>query len=730
MSDSTVLLITPPFTQLNTPYPATACLKGYFDTLGVKSDQMDLGLEVILRLFSGDGLRQMFCEAESFLPDISPEFRRIFALREDYISTIDRAIAYLQGREQTLVHLICDGAFLPTGNREPEDEDMEWAFGTMGLQDKARHLVTLYLEDIADFITEVIDPHFGFSRYAERLGRSASSFDELYGELYKPPTYIDRLMFFVLQEKIEQSKPEWVMLSVPFPGNVYSALRCGEFIKKVCPDIRVEMGGGFASTELRRLSDVRVFEYVDFITLDDGETPLRQLLAGDEANYVRTYVCRDGQVCYMNNPDIPDVPMRDRGVPDYSGLPLDKYLSVIEITNPMHALWSNGRWNKLTLAHGCYWGKCAFCDGSLDYIGRYEPLTAVEIADRMEELIRRTGERGFHFVDEAAPPMLLKELALEILKRRMTVVWWTNVRFEKSYTLDLCRLLKRSGCIAVSGGLEVASDRLLKLINKGVSLEQVSRVTDHFTTAGIMVHAYLMYGFPSETAQETIDSLEVVRQLFLNGLVQSAFWHRFALTAHSPVGCHPGKYTVRITEKPFGGFACNDMEFEDTSGADHDIFGEGLRKSLYNYMRGAGFDLPLQKWFDEAVPKTRIPSTYIARFLAEEQDNVPRDGHKRFYWQLPVLPEVRYYERNKKGKSVRTSEFLFRFHDGDQRFQLKADLGKWLENVLIRLSDKSEEPITLQHLETDFKACHFGSFDQFLVTSLWQSLRENGLYLL
>ena len=114
MPDHTVLLITPPFTQLNTPYPATACLKGYLNTT--------------------------------------------FVLREEYILTVDRAIAYLQGREQTLAHTICDGSFLPAGNRKPEEEDMEWAFGTMGLQDKAKHLVTLYLEDIADFITGVIDP--------------------------------------------------------------------------------------------------------------------------------------------------------------------------------------------------------------------------------------------------------------------------------------------------------------------------------------------------------------------------------------------------------------------------------------------------------------------------------------------------------------------------------------------------------------------------------------------
>ena len=149
----------------------------------------------------------------------------------------------------------------------------------------------------------------------------------------------------------------------------------------------------------------------------------------------------------------------------------------------MHSLWSDGRWNKLTMAHGCYWGKCTFCDISLDYISLYEPIAATILVDRMEQLIAQTGEQGFHFVDEAAPPALMRAVALEILKRKLTVTWWTNIRFEKNFTQDLCHLLKASGCIAVSGGLEVASDRLLKLIDKGVTVEQVAQVTRSFTAA-------------------------------------------------------------------------------------------------------------------------------------------------------------------------------------------------------------------------------------------------------
>jgi len=439
----------------------------------------------------------------------------------------------------------------------------------MGTQDKAKHLATLYLEDISDFIVECVDENFGFSRYAERLGRSANSFDELYGALQQELTYIDQISLSILKERIETIQPTLFLISVPFPGNLYSAFRSAQWVKKHYPNIKIAMGGGFPNTELRSLSDARVFEFFDYITLDDGEVPIELLSSpcpsegGETRTYKRTFLLEDGKVVYKNNSTQPDYKQSQVGTPDYSDLLLDKYISVIEIVNPMHRLWSDGRWNKLTMAHGCYWGKCTFCDISLDYIKVYEPVAARLLCDRMEEMIAQTGETGFHYVDEAAPPALMRALALEILRRKLAVTWWTNIRFEKSFTQDLCLLLKASGCIAVSGGLEVASDRLLKLIDKGVTVEQVAKVTRNFTEAGVMVHAYLMYGYPTQTVQETVDSLEMVRQLFEAGVLQSGFWHQFAMTAHSPVGMFPEQFGAVKETEAIGTFANNDINFVD-----------------------------------------------------------------------------------------------------------------------------------------------------------------------
>ncbi|PTB91713.1 radical SAM protein, partial [Marivirga lumbricoides] len=423
-------------------------------------------------------------------------------------------------------------------------------------------------------IIETLDSHFGFSRYAERLGMSANSFDEIYAELRKPTTFVDDISLQLLDEHIQKITPRLVCFSVPFPGNLYSALKCGQYIKARFPEIKIAMGGGFPNTELRSLTDERVFEFVDYITLDDGELPIELvasnvLIPGPEnpdfSIYKRTYLAEEGKVIYKNNSSKKDYKQSEIGTPDYSDLKLDKYISVIEITNPMHSLWSDGRWNKLTMAHGCYWGKCTFCDVSLDYIKIYEPIAAVQLADRMEQLMAQTGETGFHFVDEAAPPALMRSLAMEIIKRGLTVTWWANIRFEKSFSKDLCKLLKASGCVAVSGGLEVASDRLLNLIQKGVTVSQVARVTRNFAEAGIMVHSYLMYGYPTQTIQETVDSLEMVRQLFELGLIQSGFWHQFALTAHSPIGLNTQEYGIIPDLKKIT-FANNDIQFKDKTG--------------------------------------------------------------------------------------------------------------------------------------------------------------------
>jgi hypothetical protein len=726
----TAFLFTPPFTQLNTPYPATAYLKGFLNTKHISSFQADLGIEVTLALFGREGLTELFAAAAANPQPPSDNAARIQLLQNEYVGSIDQVVLFLQGKNPTMAHLIAQRGYLPEAGRFAQVDDLHWAFGTMGTQDKAKHLATLYLEDLSDFISERVDPHFGFSRYAERLGRSASSFDGLYEALQQPLTHIDRILLQLLQAHIERLQPQLVAISVPFPGNLYAALRCGQWIKQHHPAIKVAMGGGFANTELRSLSDPRVFEMLDFVTLDDGEAPIENLLAhlgGQKAlpELKRTFTCLNGTVTYINNTACTDYRQGQVGTPDYSDLWLDRYISAIEVANPMHRLWSDGRWNKLTMAHGCYWGKCTFCDISLDYIARYEPLTAALLCDRMEEMMAQTGQNGFHFVDEAAPPALMRELSLEILRRGLVVSWWTNIRFEKAFTRDLCLLLKAAGCVGVSGGLEVASDRLLQLIQKGITVAQVARVNQHFTEAGIMVHAYLMYGFPTQTAQETIDSLEMVRQLFSLGILQSAFWHQFAMTAHSPVGLEPDKYKVVKETAEIGSFANNDIVHHDPTGADHDSFSFGLKKSLLNYMYGIGLDEPLQKWFDQKVPKTTVAPDYIRRAL--EEDSLPIfKPTARVVW-LGHSPKVDTFTQSKKGRQRTMASLSFATKKDNLQIQVHEAQGLWLAELLPQLSVRQPRVTTLQQVKDSYEAAGLEDFELFWDNKPVSTLYKAGL---
>jgi radical SAM superfamily enzyme YgiQ (UPF0313 family) len=625
-----ILSIIPPMTQLNTPYPSTAYLTGFLRSRGIEATQDDIALKLVLELFSPAGLREMHERVKVMPPKKRSATLRCFDEQfERYLATITPAVAFLQGRDPSIGHRICGRNFLPEGPRfesldvfidDEGGDPLAWAFGSLGVQDRARHLATLYLNDVSDVLREAVDSRFEFVRYAESLAQSQASFEPMARALAAAPTLVDSTLQNLTKIAVDRSKPNLLLISVPFPGSVYAAFRIAQTIKAYDPSIVIALGGGYVNTELRELKEARVFDYFDYVMLDDGEQPILALLEHLDGkrprlNLVRTFTRVDGAVRYFNNRE-PDVPFAEVGTPTWDGLPLDQYLSLLDMLNPMHRLWSDGRWNKLTVAHGCYWKKCSFCDVSLDYIGRYDGAPAELLVDRIEEIIAETGQTGFHFVDEAAPPKALKSLADELQKRNRAISWWGNIRFEKSFTPELCNQLADSGCIAISGGLEVASDRLLKLMKKGVSVDQVARVTRAFSDAGILVHAYLMYGFPTQGLSDTVDSLEYVRQLFLEGCIQSGYFHRFACTVHSPVGRNPEEYGITLKPLPLGGFANNDVEFIDPTGVDHEALGQGLNKALYNYMYGIGLDANVRTWFDIPVPKTKVPKDFVARALA------------------------------------------------------------------------------------------------------------------
>lgn len=601
------LLITPPLIQLNTAYPATAQLQGFLRSRGVDCHQMDLSIALVDRLLTRDGLSEVVRRAEErFLSgDERPSkaLRVILSNASFYVRWVEPVKRFLQGKDLSLQTRFANRNFWPNAKRMPKDEDLWYDYGDSGLYNRAQYFCTLFLEDITLVVQQAVSEHFEMIRYGEHLCVSLSEFDPLYEVLLSPLNLLDEWMLSLLDERIaemeKQSAITHVGVSVPFPGNLYAALRIAQHLKAHYPHVHVNMGGGYVNTELRQITDTRLFTFIDSLTFDDGELPLLRLAEGGEP--VRTITCENGELVRHGWDSKECIPFRELGTPSLDGLNMSLYMDTADTANPMQQLWANGRWLKLMMAHGCYWHGCTFCDTCLDYIGRYDHAPATMIVDRMETMHRESGLSGFHFVDEAMPPAVLRKVAEELLTRGDTFSYWGNIRFEKVYDAELCYLLAQSGCIAVSGGIEVASERVLKLINKGVSVAQVRQTLRHFRDNHILVHAYLMYGFPTETEKELMESLDTVRGLFEEGLIQSAFWHRYAMTCHSPSGRNPESVGAVWEDTTAAPFANNEIAFHCQDPAlriDWERYDRGLKLATQNFMRGAGFDIPVRKWFN------------------------------------------------------------------------------------------------------------------------------------
>ena len=723
-----VLLLIPPLTQLNTPYPSTAQLTGFLRSRGYEAAQADLGLEMMLRLFSQAGLRQAFQRIRQAGGSWPGEVQQFLALEDAYLATIEPVIAFLQGQDPMLAPHLARTGFLPEGPRFATQKPHGKSRSTPP-SDMARHRATLYIEDLTDLLHETVAPHLFLNRYAEQIAQAASSFDHIDRALAQPLSLTDDLLLDALWPHIDRTIPDVVGLTVPFPGNLFGALRIAQALKTQRPGIRIVLGGGYVNTELRRLEDPRLFKLVDYVTLDDGERPLLCLLdhlAGGRSSGLlrRTFLCINGAVTYCDGSPEPDVPMHELGTPTYTGLPLRRYLSILDSLNPMHRLWSEGHWNKLTVAHGCYWKQCTFCDVGLSYIARYEQTPTDLLIERIESLVRETGQRGFHFVDEAAPPAALKALALRLLEKRLTISWWGNIRFEEAFSPDLARLLAASGCIALTAGLEAASDRLLERMKKGITVDQTARVAAAFRQAGILVHAYLMYGCPGETIADTVDSLERVRQLFADDLLQSAYWHKFTATAHSPIGLNPAAEGLTILGPTFEGFAENDLRHADPTATCPSWLGEGLRAALLNYLEQTGLHVPVQRWFSQTVKPPRVARRWLSATLAVPP-SLPLTAERRCVWigGGPVMTPL---------GATRTRVILPTCAE-DFSLTLSPRHAAWLIALLQESAPSShrttpEYPRVAEARE-QFPTTGAQGFDRFSRTCAWQTIRQAGLLL-
>lgn len=673
-----VLIIQPPLVQLNTPYPGGAYLKSFFSELQAQNPQWNLGeirwidgCNLLFHtVFSKEGLRHIFSVTEKRALQQAEQWeksgghneafnvRRYLSQQDSWIHWIDSIVAILQGCQRELCHEFVASPAVPRGQRM---ENFLAGLEALPSVDDAVILASLALADLADFIGAFFDPSFELVRYGESLATSHKGFQAVEEGLAAPvlQDFYGPIVNRLLQKygRLEENQRLLLCVSCPFPGTLAAALfTCKKFKEALGNKVFVALGGGYVNTELRQVREPALAGYLDALSYDRGYGSywdfFRHLMKLDGAGGEGTFPAEIKKLSLykmkffgtqesiaeqasVQKPEV--VAVEDEFTtslaPDYSDIDFSKYPRLADSTNPMHRLWSDGAWLKAYLAHGCYWHQCAFCDTSLDYVCSYKKVAIKELYKKLAAQTHDSGVCGVHLVDEAAPPAALRDFALENLKACKPLVFWGNIRYEKVFTRDLADVLSHGGLRAVSGGIEIACGTGLDAVKKGTDLQSIVSACAAFKEAGILTHAYMIYGYWQETPQMLIDSMETLRQLFASGLLDSAFWHKFVLTRHSRAfqewksGLYPELKPLGLDEGEESIFASNDLRFvgEEKSAK----YGNPLNQALAAWMHGEDLEIPVTKWFPFAMPRPSVAPDLVERAIANYERQ--RDGAHRDY---------------------------------------------------------------------------------------------------
>jgi radical SAM superfamily enzyme YgiQ (UPF0313 family) len=763
-----VCLIQPPFVQLNSPYPSLYYLRSFLERRGHTVTVQDHSIGLFETIFCRTGLDRIFADVkksagkQDFRNSFTIFMLELFLSNEDrWLSTIDRTVDFLRGRDHEWGHFIAAAnEFLPCGPRFNDYLSSVCDSRGRAAPEYAPLLANKLLADIADFITYVADENFSLIRYVPSPSKSSSTgFRDFSAVLRGMNGYVMSNFYHPFLENTWRQLAAWQLaakapeklilgLGIPFPGCLAGALVCAQSAKAFFGERVVTVaGGGYVNTELRYLEDERLFDYFDYLSFDRGYGSLSAIVEcetthvkteNDAALYKTMYRNSEGSIIKDNNIINNDV-NNNTGIsidddaaatvfPDYSGVDFSRYIHPADDENPMHRLWSDGRWLKAYLAHGCYWHNCAFCDTSLDYIRCYKPVDVDALFRHLLAQAEATGIRGVHLVDEACPPASLLRLALLNREAGLPLVFWGNIRFEKAFTPDVAAILAAGGLIGVSAGIEVAAEQGLRRIGKGVDLRDIVNVCAAFKEAKILVHAYCIYGYWDQDEREIADSAEILRQFFAERLLDSAFWHQFTLTKHSRIyaekqkGLHPllkpggdplcGK-TAKSKNKIF---ALNDLSFAGEQKFNR--YAEPLNRLLGEWMQGDTLWPNNDKLLKSAVAPDLIGTLAIDYIRRQDKirKSLPSSSSKE-------TSRVIFLVSNAVVRSLAARlELMWYWHLRDYSLPLKPEQAKKILSLLKTASGGAGMDALLFYdkLETIFGAD---------AQRVWRKLRQRGLML-
>ncbi len=332
---------------------------------------------------------------------------------------------------------------------------------------------------------------------------------------------------------VVREQPDIVGISIPTLDQMMAGMTLGHLIKTAGLPCHITVGGPHVSMLREQLPKVpAIFRLFDSAVVFDGELALLRLAEALEGDGDLSKI---PNLIYKDKDSVRVTPVKTEPhpnlLPDFDGLPLDRYL----VPTPVLPMLS---------AHGCYHGKCGFCNVGYGGPGTFSQLDADLVVEHMLALHEKYGARHIFFADEAITPRNLKVMSAQLAEAGAPVHWCGCVRFDAALTHDLLEHMAQGGCRMLLFGLETAAERTMKRMVKGTQLLVMSRILRDSTAAGIWNHTFFFFGFPGETMEEAQETVNFVYAH--QDAIHSASPGAFLLERYSPVACAPRKYGVTI----------------------------------------------------------------------------------------------------------------------------------------------------------------------------------------
>ncbi|MBU5427697.1 B12-binding domain-containing radical SAM protein [Tissierella pigra] len=499
-------LIFPPFWICNAPYLSVPSLVAFLEHNNVEVEQIDLNLEFIDKMLSSEFLK--LCKNRIYLQDenneVTPYFKEIINFG---INNIEMQKDIFRSERS-----------LNISTYEQSKNTIALAFAIINKSFKGENIENYYYES-----------SYNREDFRSIIQAANDSFNNM------NETLISILFNYFIDDIVKNA--DLIGFSLTGLDQIIPTFILAGAIKRVNSDIKIVIGGSIPTRWFARKEYAPyLFDYIDYVILNEGEKPLLSLI--QYLNNERTIESVPQLVYAVNNKIMFNdltaecVPMSNIPTPVFNINDLERYLT------PKKVL-------PLLGSRGCYWRKCTFCDHSFIYKDTFRQAPVDKIIGDLKIYAEKYGAHYVNFHDEAMTPSIMEELSRKIIDSNLSVKWSTDARLDKKLTYDILELASKSGLSVIFFGLESVNDRVVGLIDKGTKIDITQRIIEDVKRAGIASHMFFICGFPTETImeyQETINFIEINKDI-----IASHGCSRFGLGKYSPIAKNPQKYNVIIT---------------------------------------------------------------------------------------------------------------------------------------------------------------------------------------